>query len=103
MSDTKWRKLIRLVQDGHPDLREVVVKFIDVAEPRRLCFPFWLHPPRPYVDTYDAGPFALRAIEWMEFPLDLTDLLRMAGRFPLEVQDGRSTITAYACPVRNVR
>jgi len=103
MSDTRWRKLFRIVQDAHPDLREVTVKFIDVAEPRRMGFPFWLHPPRPYVDTYDVGPFALRAIEWLEFPLDLTDLLRASGQFPLVTSDGRSRITAYACPVGKMR
>lgn len=32
MSDTKWRKLLRIVQEAHPGLGEVTVKFVDVAE-----------------------------------------------------------------------
>jgi len=99
MSDTKWRKLIGIVRDAHPGLREVTVKFIGTEGTRRLDSPPWLYPPRPYADSATTGPFALRAIEWMEFPLDLTELLRPAGHFPIEVAEGRTRVIGYAAPI----
>lgn len=103
MSDTKWCKLFGIVRDAHPDLHAVTVKFIDTEETRRMDFPPWLYPPRPYVDSATTGPFALRAIEWMEFPLDLTELLRPAGHFPIEVAEGCTRVTGYAAPVGQAR
>jgi hypothetical protein len=95
MSDTKWRKMIRAVGDAANDISQMTVKFIDVAEPRHMRFPPSLSCPRPYMDTIEFGPVALRSIEWMEFPSDLTDLLNGLGRFMIEVHDESTRVIGY--------
>jgi hypothetical protein len=68
MSDTKWRKLFGTLDDNGllPVCR---IKFIDAPEPRQMARPSgsFLHGPLPYVDS-ESGPFALRSIEWIDFP-----------------------------------
>ncbi|MGK9169809.1 hypothetical protein KXR53_26080 [Inquilinus limosus] len=95
MSDSKWRKLLAAVRDGRDDINHVMVKFIDVDEPRRMRFPLSLSCPRAYADTIEFGPVELRAIEWIEFATDLTSLLDPIGRFPLELRDGQTRIIGY--------
>ena len=70
MSDTKWRKLFEGLAAAGVELRQMVVKFIDVAEPKVMAFPAAaaLHPPRPWIDTIEFGPVELRSIEWLEIP-----------------------------------
>jgi hypothetical protein len=69
MSDTKWRKLLAAIGEADLALTQVVVKFIDVQEPKRMHFPaLGLHPPRPWIDTLEFGPIELRSIEWLLIP-----------------------------------
>ncbi len=70
MSDTKWRKLFEAVGEAGLSSEQILVKFIESDEPKRMCFPDLaaLHPPRPYVDTIEFGPIELRAIEWLPIP-----------------------------------
>ncbi len=96
MSDTKWRKLFQAIAKGcDPQPDHVVVKFIDVAEPKRMHFHFGLYPPRPYVDMVEFGPTELRAIEWMDVPGDIVGLLEPIGRFPVERQGAYTRVTGY--------
>ncbi|WP_454887273.1 hypothetical protein [Sphingomonas oryzagri] len=39
MSDTKWRKAFRAIAEASVGVREMLVKFIDVDEPKRMRFP----------------------------------------------------------------
>ncbi len=96
MSDTKWRKLLTAVRDSDLGLREMVVKFIDVDEPRTMRFPPDLSCPRAYMDTIEFGPTALRAIEWMEFRANLETILRPIGQFAMETYNGSTRIVGYA-------
>jgi hypothetical protein len=57
MSDTKWRKLLGAVAAAGLPVREMVVKFIDVDEPRSLGFPPILDGvPHAYMDTIEFDP-----------------------------------------------
>ncbi|WP_377840856.1 DUF6678 family protein [Bosea sp. UC22_33] len=69
MSDTKWRKLFSAMDDAGVGLDQMIVKFIDVPEPKVMDFPSAssLHPPIPWVDS-QFGPIELRAIEWLDIP-----------------------------------
>jgi hypothetical protein len=69
MSDTKWRKVFAALRD-RPDLQGIqcVYKFVDHEEERFGGAVVWLHPPRPWVDTFAFGPIPLRSIEWLLFP-----------------------------------
>lgn len=95
MSDTKWRMLIAAVRDARKDIRRVTIKFIDVASVLQMLFPPSLLCPWPHIDTIEFGPVELRAIEWMEFEADLTNLLDSIGRFPVELGDGRTRVVGY--------
>jgi hypothetical protein len=101
MSDSKWRKLIAVVRDGHGSVDRVTIKFIDVDEPRQMRFPPSLSCPRPYIDTIEFGPLELRSIEWMEFATDLMDLLNPIARFPLELREGSTRVIGYGAPQRS--
>lgn len=104
MSDTKWRKLFKAVAEARLGLDQMTVKFIGVDEPRDMRFPPSLVCPLAYMDTIEFGPTELRAIEWLEFTADLSELLASVGRFPLAFSEGRTRVTGYADPISgNVR
>jgi hypothetical protein len=73
MSDTKWRKLFLALDKPELALAECIVKFVGVDGEKTMRVPksAALHPPRPYVDTFEFGPVLLRSIEWIEFPRTL--------------------------------
>lgn len=98
MSDTKWRKLFDAVRNARRDLDRMTVKFIDADAPRQMHFPPSLVCPRPYMDTIEFGPVALRSIEWVEFRDDLSGLLQPIGQFPLTVVEAVTRITGYTDP-----
>ncbi len=95
MSDTKWRKLFAAVGSPELGVKQMLVKFIDVDEPRRMAFPRSLDCPRAYMDTLEFGPVELRAIEWLELPLDVEPVVRSIGQFPLERVEGGTRIVGY--------
>lgn len=70
MSDTKWRKVFAALDHAGIELSQIVVKFIEVSEPRTVGFPsrhaFSAH--LPYMDTIEYGPVELRSIEWVDIP-----------------------------------
>jgi hypothetical protein len=68
MSDTKWRKVLAELNKPERQLKYCVVKFIEVSEEKKIYFPTYLYPPRPWVDTFGFGPIPLRSIEWMLIP-----------------------------------
>lgn len=79
-----------------PGLGRVLVKFIDVDQPREITFPPGLQCPHAYMDTLEFGPVELRAIEWMQFPTDISGTVETLGkRVPLEPRDGGSVIVGY--------
>jgi hypothetical protein len=73
----------------------MVVKFIDVDEPCRMQFPPSLAAPHAYMDTIEFGPVELRAIEWLELPIDVEQVLRGIGHFPLEAAATGVRIVGY--------
>lgn len=73
----------------------MVLKFIDVREPREMRFPPSLTCPHTHMDTIELGPVELRAIEWMELAGDWATYLVPVGKFPVEVREGRTRITGY--------
>lgn len=95
MSDTKWRKLISAVAAAHSDIDAMFVKFVDVEEPRSMRFPPSLACPHAYMDTIEFGPVALRAIEWLELPADVSASLEPLGRFPLDISTSGTRVTGY--------
>ncbi|MEO7995546.1 MAG: DUF6678 family protein [bacterium] len=68
MSDTKWRKVLAALDQRDLELRQCIVKFVGDAAENVMSRPIGLHPPRPWVDTFQFGPIPLRSIEWMLFP-----------------------------------
>jgi hypothetical protein len=70
MSDTKWRKLFAVLNVEGLGICQMLVKFIDVPEPRTMDLPRIgaLNVPRPYIDTIEFGPVEFRSIEWLEIP-----------------------------------
>lgn len=66
MSNTKWHILLQAVRGAGLDVRQVVVKFIDVADEKRMRLPAPRTP--ACVDSIEFGPFPLVGIEWLEFP-----------------------------------
>lgn len=95
MSDTKWRKLFAAVASPQLGVKRMLVKFIDVDEPRQLSFPPSLDLPHAYMDTIEFGPVELRAIEWLELPIDLEPVMSSIGQFPLEPVEGGTRIVGY--------
>ncbi|MBB3952578.1 hypothetical protein [Aureimonas jatrophae] len=99
LSDTKWRKLFQAIAKGYdPQPDHVVVKFVDVAEPKRMHVPFGLHPPRVYIDTMEFDPTELRAIEWLDVPSDIVGLLKPIGRPSFERSGTYTRVTGDASP-----
>jgi hypothetical protein len=115
MSDSKWRKLFAAVDQAGLAPERVLVKFIDVDDIKSMRFPAAsaLHPPRPYIDTFEFGPIELRSIEWLLIPRQadirgvdgvparmveqdvdtIYELVASLGKFPLEqIEDGLKVI-----------
>ena len=95
MSDSKWRKALRAIAEAGVGVSEMMLKFIDVSEPKRMRFPPNLACPLPYMDTIEFGPTELRSIEWLEVEADIELLLTPLGKFPVEKSDGRSRLVGY--------
>jgi hypothetical protein len=95
MSDTKWRKAFRAIAEAPVGVREMLVKFIDVDEPKRMRFPPSLACPLAYMDTIEFGPTELRSIEWLEVEADIEPLLAPLGRFPIKKTDLGSRLVGY--------
>jgi hypothetical protein len=95
MSDTKWRKAFRAIAEANIGVGEMLVKFVDVDEPKKMRFPPSLACPLAYMDTIEFGPTELRAIEWFEIEADIEPLLAPLGRFPIEKSDRRSRLIGY--------
>ncbi|MEO1731722.1 MAG: hypothetical protein AAFR64_13435 [Pseudomonadota bacterium] len=93
MSDTKWRKLFGAVQQLGPG--QMIVKFIDLEEPRRMRFPPSFACPKAFMDTIEFGPVELCAIEWLELPIDLEPIVRPIGKFPLETTPIGTRVIGY--------
>lgn len=116
MSDTKWRKLFRALEPLQVHVCRI--KWIDSEEVVQLQMPSGadLSPPRPYVDS-SRGPFALRLVEWLEFPREVVQwppaypgapltgvrqqvdeahaLLESLGAFPMELTAGGLRIIGH--------
>jgi hypothetical protein len=95
MSDTKWRKALSAIDEAGLGIRQMVVKFVDVDEPKPMRFPPSWACPRVYMDTIEFGPTELRSIEWLEIDADVEPVLRRLGQFPVTAIDGRSRISGY--------
>lgn len=67
MSNTKWRAVFSTLEDGRLGIRQLVAKFVDVAEAKPMGLPL-LHGPDAFVDSFEFGPFPLVGIEWIEVP-----------------------------------
>jgi hypothetical protein len=67
MSNTKWRAVFAALRSDGLGIRQIVAKFIDVAEAKPMDLPS-LHPPHAFVDSGTFGPFPLVGIEWIEIP-----------------------------------
>jgi hypothetical protein len=94
MSDSKWRKLFEIVRNKVQGIDGMLVKFIDVVEPRYMKLPS-LRCPHAYMDSTEFGPVALRSIEWVEFDGDLNDQLIRHGLFMTETHDHRTRVIGY--------
>ena len=116
MSDTKWRKLLALLDGSGLELGQCVIKFVDVDAEKVMRRPKHLYPPRPWIDTAEFGPVSLRSIEWMLFPRvaefrdrgrtipatyiaqdvdEAAALIASLGRYPLKLSERGLTITGY--------
>ncbi|MCR6498974.1 hypothetical protein MUO32_08025 [Shinella sp. CPCC 101442] len=71
MSDTKWRKVFRAWANVSATETQMIVKFLDVPEPRVMRLPgeSALSCPKPYIDSLEYGPWELCALEWLEIPV----------------------------------
>ena len=95
MSDTKWRKLFSVIQLHDLGVKRMIVKFIDVDQPRQLRFPPSLAVPHAYMDTIEFGPVELSSIEWLELPIEVESIVSPIGHFPLARVEGGARIVGY--------
>lgn len=70
MSDAKWRKVFKAWAGVSATDKQMIVKFLDFPEPRVMRLPgeAALSCPKPYIDSFEYGPWQLRAVEWLEIP-----------------------------------
>lgn len=71
MSDTKWHKLFVALDRPDLNLKQARIKFVGADKVRTINRPrayVYGKKPWPYIDTMEFGSFALRSIEWIEFP-----------------------------------
>jgi hypothetical protein len=95
MSDTKWRKAFQAISEARLGVDTMLVKFIDVEEPKQMRFPPSFACPLPYMDTIEFGPTELRSIEWLEIEADIEALLTPLGKFPIEKSNRGSRLVGY--------
>jgi hypothetical protein len=95
MSDTKWRKALRAISEADLGVDQMMVKFIDVDEPKRMRFPPSLACPLAYIDTIEFGPTELRSIEWLEVEADIEPVLAPLGVFPIQKSERSSRLVGY--------
>jgi hypothetical protein len=67
MSNAKWQVLIKAVEKTGIERPQVIAKFLDAADEKRMLMPFLV--PHTYFDS-EFGPFTRIEIEWMEFPAE---------------------------------
>lgn len=118
MSNTKWHKLFRAIEQLGLDIRFCCIKWVDVETPQRRDTPRVTYEPPafPYLDS-ERGPFRLTDIEWIEFPRVMVDwaafypgapmvswtqdveraeqLLRPLAQFPMELTSEGLLITGH--------
>jgi hypothetical protein len=80
MSDTKWRKLVAVVETV-PSIQHYFVKFLRSPVEREGSGFLSVHAPHEFIDTFSFGPIFLREIEWLEFPHLVP---RRVGKTPVE-------------------
>lgn len=85
------------LEKNEPNIHSVSVKFVDVDQPKEIAFPpSFAGCPRPFMDTFEIGPVELRAIEWIKFPVDISETILLIGKqFEVEVLEDGSVITGY--------
>ena len=67
MSNTKWRAVLKILGSRSLSIRQIMIKFIDVADTKVMGLP-WLDAPHAFADSLEFGPFPLVSIEWIEIP-----------------------------------
>jgi hypothetical protein len=68
MSDTKWRKLLSVLQDI-PSIQHYFLKSIrGTVEVHGQGYLSGCGAPHAFMDTFSFGPIYLREVEWIEFP-----------------------------------
>lgn len=95
MSDTKWRKVFTAWASVSATDTQMIVKFLDVTEPRVMRRPgeAALSCPKPYIDSFEYGPWELRAVEWLEIPA-VASWPRQDGVPPRQVVQDIGTLRA---------
>jgi hypothetical protein len=102
MSDTKWRKLVAIVETV-PSIQHYFIKFLRSSVESTGGGFLSLYAPHEFIDTWSFGPIFLREIEWLEFPhlvpqrvgktpveshrqdlATLREKLEAIGKFPIE-------------------
>jgi len=70
MSDTKWRNVFSALDASGSDVVQCAIKFVGIDEEKIIRRPgsAALRLSRPWIDTVEFGPVALRSIEWVLFP-----------------------------------
>lgn len=74
----------------------MLVKFVDIDEPKQMLFPPILACPLAYMDTIEFGPTELRSIEWLEVEADIEPLLAPLGKFLINKSDRGSRLVGYS-------
>ena len=118
MSDTKWRKVFSALDASGLDVVQCAVKFVGIGEEKIIRRPgsSALQLSRPWIDTLEFGPVALRSIEGILFPrvaniasIDPTipgkqcvqdveaaaEIIADLGRYPYELTPRGLLITGY--------
>lgn len=70
MSNAKWRKLFRIVNDSHLGLENCIWKLVGEDEPKHGFFPDFEQLGENYVGDCGAlnGPFEFKRIQWLKLP-----------------------------------
>lgn len=117
MSNTKWKKLFSVVNEGNLELANCTWKLVDEAEPKNGFVPDCAQLGENYVGDCGAlnGPFEFKRIEWLKLPTTLgyrmyekgpiqfrtqnlsyiTEQLRAIGNFEIEVSSEGITVYGY--------
>lgn len=86
---------MRAISEAGLGVSEMLVKFIDIEEPKRMQFPPSFACPLAYMDTIEFGPTELRSIEWLEVEADIEPLLTPLGKFPVKKSSRGSRLIGY--------